>query len=190
MSTTNGNKSEGTCSPFEVGWIGWISRLSKRVGHLVSFLNLVIMAVVVWEVFCRYLLRSPTAWAMEMNQYFLAALSLLAGGYALSDDRHVRVDVLYRRFSPRARAWVDLVTGVLILALCAVLVWHGSEFALDALKKGKRSMSLLEVPLFPSMALVPLGAMLLGLQALAKMAMALMLLKGRIQESGIYPMGH
>lgn len=162
-------------------WIGRIYWLNRWAGQLVSFLNLVVMGAVVWEVFCRYLLRSPTTWAMEMNQYFLAALALLAGGYALLDDRHVRVDVLYRRFSPKTKAWIDIISGMLILGLCAVLIWHGSEFALDALRKGKRSMSLLEVPLFPSMALVPLGAMLLGLQALAKMAVAMMVIGGRME---------
>lgn len=158
---------------------GRISWLNAWLGQWVSFLNLVIMAAVVWEVFCRYLLRSPTTWAMEMNQYFLAALALLAGGYALLDDRHVRVDMVYRRLSPKGRAWVEVLSGILVLALCTVLVWHGSEFALDALRKGKRSMSMLELPLFPSMALVPLGGVLLGLQAWARMFMAAMVIAGR-----------
>ncbi|MGQ9859308.1 MAG: TRAP transporter small permease subunit [Thermodesulfobacteriota bacterium] len=159
-----------------------ISRLNGLVGTLVSFLNLAIMSIVVWEVFCRYLLRSPTTWAMEMNQYLLAALALLAGGYALVEDRHVRVDVVYRRLSAKRQASVDVVSSVLVILFCAVLLWHGSEFALDALRKGKRSMSLLELPLFPSMALVPLGGMLLGLQALAKLSQALMALLGLPEE--------
>lgn len=156
-----------------------VSWLNRQAGQWVCFLNLLIMSAVVWEVFCRYLLRSPTSWAMEINQYLLAAVALLAGGYTLLEERHVRVDILYRRFSPRAKAVVEVLTGVMVLALCAVLLWHGSEFALDALRKGKRSMSLLELPLFPSMALVPLGALLLGLQAGVKMCQGIWLIMGR-----------
>ncbi len=154
--------------------INGISRLNRQVGQWVGLLNLLIMAAVVWEVFCRYLLRSPTSWATEINQYLLAALALLAGGYALLEERHVRVDILYRRFSPGTRAAVDLFTSILVIFFCAVLLWHGSEFALDALRKGKRSMSLLELPLFPSMALVPLGGALLGLQAAAKLCQSIL----------------
>lgn len=156
-----------------------MTALNRWAGGVVSFLNLVIMATVVWEVFCRYILRSPTIWAMEINQYLLAALALLAGGYTLVEDRHVRVDVIYRRLSPRARATVEILSALLALVLCCVLIWYGSEFALDALRKNKRSMSLLEAPLFPSMALVPMGAALLGLQAVAVLVRACALLMGK-----------
>lgn len=156
-----------------------ISWLNAQVGQWVSYLNLLIMGIVVWEVFCRYLLRSPTSWAMEINQYLLAALALLAGGYTLLEERHVRVDMLHRRLPPKARAAVEVFSGLLILLLCAVLLWHGSEFAWDALRKGKRSMSLLEFPLFPSMALVPLGAFLLGLQAAVKSCQGILVILGR-----------
>ncbi len=159
-----------------------ISRLNRELGYWVSFLNLVIMGVVVWEVFCRYLLRSPTSWAMEINQYLLAALALMAGGYALLDERHVRVDMLYRRLHPKGKAAVEVFSGMLILLLCAVLLYHGSEFALDALRKGKRSMSLLELPLFPSMALVPLGGFFLGLQAAVKSYLGILVITGHRSE--------
>lgn len=170
--------------------VRFISRLNRELGQWVSFLNLLIMGAVVWEVFCRYLLRSPTSWAMEINQYLLAALALLAGGYALLDERHVRVDILYKRFSPKTRAAVEVFSEVLILLLCAVLLYHGSEFALDALKKGKRSMSLLELPLFPSMALVPLGGFFLGLQALAKSYLGVLVILGRSTELQESPSAH
>lgn len=170
--------------------VSGISRLNRDLGQWVSFLNLFIMGAVVWEVFCRYLLRAPTSWAMEINQYLLAALALLAGGYALLDERHVRVDILYRRLSSRAQAAVDVFSGLLILLLCAVLLYHGSEFALDALRKGKRSMSLLELPLFPSMALVPLGGFFLGLQAAAKSYMGILLIMGRKTEHEESPSAH
>lgn len=167
-----------------------ISWLNRELGQWVSFLNLLIMGAVVWEVFCRYLLRSPTSWAMEINQYLLAALALLAGGYALLDERHVRVDMLYRRFPPRAKAAVEVFSGLLILLLCAVLMYHGSEFALDALRKGKRSMSLLELPLFPSMALVPLGGFLLALQAAVKSCVGVLVIMGRRSQSEENPSAH
>jgi TRAP-type mannitol/chloroaromatic compound transport system permease small subunit len=168
----------------------WIFALNRRVGEWVSYLNMVITLIVVWEVLCRYVLRSPTTWAMEANQYLLAALALLAGGYALLDDRHVRVDILHRRFPPRAQAGVEILTVAVLLVLCTILVWHGTEFALDALRKGKRSMTLLEFPLFPSMALVPLGGILLGLQGLAKLMENVLFLNGRAAQIGPRPAGH
>lgn len=139
-------------------------------------------ATVCYEVLCRYFLNSPTDWANELNQYLLCGLSMLGGGYCLLQDQHVRVDVLYMHFSRRRRAWVELGTWWLVLLFCLVMLIWGGELTWEALVKNKRSMSLLEWPLYPSLAMVPLGAFLVLIQAVARLLGNLLILKAGVER--------
>ena len=148
-----------------------IDAINLWIARVLSFVVIVMMLTIVYEVVCRYLFNSPTDWSGEMNQYFFCAISMLGGGYALLVDQHVRVDILYRRFSPKRRAIVELATWWLILIFCFVLMWKGGEMTIEALLKDKRSMTILEFPLFPSLATVPIGAFLIFIQAGARIVL-------------------
>jgi TRAP-type C4-dicarboxylate transport system permease small subunit len=142
------------------------------------------MLLVSYEVICRYFLNSPSDWSGEINQYLLCVLSMLGGGYALLIDQHVRVDVIYRFFSPRRRSIAELATWWLVILFSLTLLWFGGENAIDALIKNKKSMSLMEMPLFPSLVMVPIGALLILLQALARMVRCILTLKTGLDEAG------
>jgi TRAP-type mannitol/chloroaromatic compound transport system permease small subunit len=145
-----------------------IDAINLWVARLLSFIVIMMMLTIAYEVVCRYLFNAPTDWAGEMTQYFLCAISMLGGGYALLVDQHVRVDILYRNFSTKRRAIVELATWWLIVIFCLVLMWKGGEMAIEALLKDKRSMTIMEYPLFPSLATVPVGAFLIFIQAGAR----------------------
>ena len=91
---------------------------------------------------------------------------MLGGGYCLAGREHVRVDVFYRKYGPKARCAIEILTFLIVMTFVIAIVWKGGELCYDALLQDKRSMTILELPLFPSMVLVPIGAFLLGLQSL------------------------
>src|SRR5918996_1365842 len=62
-----------------------------------------------YEVFVRYVLRSPTAWAFDLSYMMYGSLFMMAGAYTLSRNGHVRGDFLYRLWKPRTQATVELV---------------------------------------------------------------------------------
>lgn len=93
-----------------------VDRAIRGVGHLVSYIWLVLLAVIVTNVTIRYVFGQGRI-EFEELQWHLYAIGFLFGlSYCLESDNHVRVDVLYGRLSLRAQAWVELV-GLLVFLL-------------------------------------------------------------------------
>lgn len=116
------------------------------------------------DVLARAIFTKSVIWAFDLSCYLSAGAAFLAGGYALLMDRHVKVDVLYEKFSPRTRAIVDVCTSFLFFLFCYVLVHMGLETTLESLESGATAGNVLNPPLFLPQMLVPLGGLLLGLQ--------------------------
>lgn len=148
--------------------IDFIERVNTWVATTVSFLILVLVGVVMFEVVSRSIFHAPTQWVDEISRYLLVGVVMLGGGYCLADDAHVRVDIFYRNFGPRARSILEIITFLIVLTFTTVIIWKGGILSWEALMEGKRSNTILGLPLFPSMVLVPIGAGLLALQSFAR----------------------
>ena len=114
-------------------YIYFFEGLSIWVGRAFGWCILILTLSVAYEVFVRYVLNAPTVWAFDMMVQMYGALFLMAGPYALAQDAHVRGDVIYRLFSPRLQAKIDLTLYILfffpgILALA----YFGYEIASDS----------------------------------------------------------
>ena len=155
----------------------FVDRLNYWIGRVVSFLVIVMVATIMFEVIARYFFASPTMWVTELNIYILCAYILLAGGSTLAKSEHVRVDIFWSNLSKRRKALADVVTSVLLFSFCAALVWKGWEMAWRSLINGSTSAEAMCWPLFPSQVMVPLGGLLLGLQGLAKLWRDIMTLR-------------
>jgi TRAP-type mannitol/chloroaromatic compound transport system permease small subunit len=109
-----------------------IERLNDAVGRVVSWLVLAMVLLGAYNAVVRYLGRfvgvklSSNAY-IELQWYMFSLVFLLGAAYTLRRDGHVRVDVLYGRLSRRARAWIDLVGGIVLLlpfsVMTLVLCW-------------------------------------------------------------------
>lgn len=143
------------------------SALNLALGKLVAPISLVITALVLMEVLARYFFNAPTTWSNEVDQYLLCALVMLGGGYTLRNMAHTRVDIIYIRFTDRNIAWIEVLTAVLVMIFTLPMIYYGGKLAIEAMISGQTSVSAARLPLWPSMATVPLGAIFLLLQALA-----------------------
>ena len=147
----------------------FVDRLNYWIGRVVSYLVIVMIVTIMYEVIARYFFNSPTMWVTELNIYILCGYILLAGGATLAENGHVRVDLFWSTLSGRRKALADIVTSVLLFSFCAALVWKGWEMSYRSLIYGSTSSEAMEWPLFPSQVMVPLGGLLLGLQGLVKL---------------------
>ena len=161
-------------------FLDFIDNMNIWIGKVFSFLILFMIFTIMYEVVGRYFFNAPTRWSNEISQYLLAGVAMLGAGFCLVYDGHVRVDILYRGFGPRARAIVDLLTFFLVLIFVTAIIWKGGDLCCDALIHNKKSMTILELPLFPSMAMVPIGGFLVGLQGMARALNALFVLTGHV----------
>lgn len=145
-----------------------IDGMSEWSGKVFSFLVVVATLVVVYEVVMRYAFRAPTIWGLELTIFLCGATYVMAGAYAHLYDAHVKVDVLYLRWTPRIRAIVDLVTAPFFFVAIGVLLWVGAEWTVQAIVGKATSGSIWSPTIWPMRLLIALGSFLLLLQGLAK----------------------
>jgi TRAP-type mannitol/chloroaromatic compound transport system permease small subunit len=145
-----------------------IDRINEQTGKVVSYLILFLVGVILYEILVRYLFNSPTIWAHETSQMIYGAYVILLGGYVLQRGGHVNVDILYHRFKPRTRAIIDLFTWLLFFYFCGLLLWKGGEMAWDSFKVLETEPTAFAPPVYPIKMMIPLGALIILLQGLAK----------------------
>ncbi len=106
-----------------------IDHLTERVGQATTWLSSLLVLVVCYDVFTRYLLNKSTVAVQELEWHIFAILFLLAMPYGFKYDRHVRVDVLYTRFSPRTRQMINFWGTILFLIpFSMVVIWASAQF--------------------------------------------------------------
>lgn len=144
-----------------------ISKINFFVGRGISYVLIGMLFSVIYDVIMRYVLNSPSIWSNEISQYLLVVISMLGGAYCLAGDGHVRVDIIYHTLPERYRKYVEILNTVLILIVAIAMTVKGSILCYEAFIEDKRSNTILAFPLLPSMLMVPLGAILLGIQAIS-----------------------
>lgn len=147
-----------------------IEGLSIWVGRAFGWCILILTLSIVYEVFVRYALNAPTLWAFDMSIQMYGALFLMAGPYALAQDTHVRADVVYRLFSVRTQARIDLVLYfVFFFPGMLALVWFGWEIAMDSWRYKEVSWnSPARIQIYYFKTLIPLAGGLFILQGIAE----------------------
>ncbi len=147
-----------------------VDKLNLWVGHSFAWTILILTFGTVYEVFVRYVLRSPTTWAFDLSYMMYGALFLMAGAYTLSRNGHVRGDVVYRLWPPRVQAAVDLVLYLLFMLPGSIaLLYSGWTFAARSWRQWEVSIySPAGMPIYPMKTLIPIAGALLVLQGLAE----------------------
>lgn len=136
-------------------------------GNIVSVIYPVVVAFVVYEIIMRFVFNAPSIWSNEATVYLSALGYLLGGAYSLYYKAHVRVDILYLKFSPRVRAMLDVITFFFTLIYMGSLIWFGSTYAWESIKILEKTGSPWNPPIYPLKIAIPSGAFLLLLQSIA-----------------------
>jgi TRAP-type mannitol/chloroaromatic compound transport system permease small subunit len=145
-----------------------IERLVDVVGEWISWLALVIVALMATNVLLRYLFRTGSVWSQELEWHLLVPLVLFGMSYALRHGDHVRVDILYAKFSGRAKLYVDLLSAVLCLALSVIVIWLSLHYVEQSYVISEQSQDPGGLPYrFLLKALIPVGFALLLVQSVA-----------------------
>jgi TRAP-type mannitol/chloroaromatic compound transport system permease small subunit len=149
------------------------------IGHIGGWAILLLTIAISYEVFARYFLRRPTEWAFDVSYMLFGILFMLAGPYALSKNAHVRGDFLYREWSPRRQAGLDLVLyvvfffpGVLALAYAG---WGFAQFSWMISEHSSNSPN--GPPLYHFKTLIPVVGALLALQGAVEVARCVLCLR-------------
>lgn len=147
-----------------------IEKLSMWVGHAFSWCILVLTFAVTYEVFVRYALRDPTAWAFDVSYIMYGALFMMAGAYTLARDGHVRGDVIYRLWPPRVQAAVEFVLYlVFFFPGILALIYAGYDYASESVRWREVSInSPAGVPVYPLKIILVVASFFMLLQGIAE----------------------
>ena len=146
-----------------------IDGLNSGVGHFIAYWSVIAVFAYYYEVIARYVFNSPTNWAHESMFLMFGMQYLLAGGYALRVDAHVRVDVLYGMLPRRTQAIVDLISSLAFFIFSGVLVWTGFVFAQRSIRNMEVSFTEWGIQYWPVKSMIAAGAFLLILQGISKL---------------------
>jgi TRAP-type mannitol/chloroaromatic compound transport system permease small subunit len=156
-----------------------IDTANEYVGRAVLWLVGAATLISALNALARYGLgRSSNAW-LEIQWYLFGAIFLLAAGYTLKHNGHVRIDVIYGRLEARTQAWIDLLGALLcLLPLCGLMVWLAWPGFVDSFVSGETSPDAGGLIRWPVRLLIPLGFALLALQGVAEIIKRIAFLRG------------
>lgn len=155
-----------------------IDRTIAAIGRAAAWCCLYVVAAEFAVVVLRYAFGLGSIRLQESVLYAHAALFMLAAAWTLQVDGHVRVDIFYAGASPRRRALIDLIGAIVFLFPVAIAI------ALLSLPYVERSWAILEhsreasgLPfVYLLKSLIPLFALLIGLQGIAQAIRAALVL--------------
>jgi TRAP-type mannitol/chloroaromatic compound transport system permease small subunit len=148
----------------------FIDKLSTFVGQMFSWLIVALTLLISWEVFSRYALDNPHAWAFDAMIMLYGTLFMMAGAYTLSKNGHVRGDVLYGFFQPRTQATLDLLLYIVFFMPGVIaLTYAGYFYAAESWAINEHSNITAEgPPVYPFKTVIPLAGIILLLQGIVE----------------------
>ena len=156
-----------------------VDKVSTWVGQAFSWLIVTLTLLISWEVFSRYALDHPHAWAFDVMIMMYGTMFMMAGAYTLAKNGHVRGDVLYGFFPPRLQAGLDLTLYILfflpgVIAFC----WAGYIYAGEswAIREGS-NITADGPPYYPFKTIIPIAGAFLLVQGIVEIVRCVICLK-------------
>ena len=150
-----------------VAYVRRVEAVSRFFGRVAMYLVFAMIGVLLWSTFMRTGFNRPPLWSVEMSQFLLVAYFILGGAWTLQLDSHVRMDLLYARWTPRKRAFADTITSVCLITYLVVMLWGGVSSSHYALEYGQRAATSWRPPMAPIKIIMTFGILLMILQAIA-----------------------
>jgi len=157
----------------------FIDKISTFVGHFFSWLIVGLTLFISWEVFSRYALDTPHSWAFDAMIMMYGTLFMMAGAYTLSQNGHVRGDVLYGFFRPRTQAAIDLTLYIVFfIPGVFALTYAGYYYAAESWAINEHSNVTAEgPPVYPFKTIIPLAGGILLVQGIVEIVRCIICIK-------------
>ena len=144
-----------------------VDKLNTVVGIFSMYLVFMMIGILLYEPIARNLFGISSIWAVEMAQFTMAAYYLLGGGFSMILKGHVRMDLLYGRWSERKKAKVDAITSVFLIFYLVFLLIGAYSSIEYAVMYGQKNRSAWAPYMAPIKIIMGTGVLLMLLQAIA-----------------------
>ena len=161
----------------------WIDKLNEFVGRWLAWLVLIAVLISAGNAVMRKLFNASSNAFLEVQWYLFAAVFLLAAGYTLMRQEHVKIDVISGRFSKRTQIVIDIIGLCFFLTPFVIVVLNlVTPLVIGAWQSGEMSSNAGGLIRWPVYALLPAGLVLLGIQAVSELIKRVAFLQGLIPD--------
>ena len=162
-----------------VAFVRYVEAINRVVGRFAMYGVFAMGGVLLYESISRTAFNRPHIWVVEVAQFLMAAYYLLGGGYSMILKSHVRMDLLYGRWSKKRQALSDVLTGPFLIFYLIFLLVGGISSIQYAIQYKQVNYTPWAPPLAPIKIIMTLGILLRLLQALATFFKDLAKLRGK-----------
>jgi len=160
-----------------------IDRCSEFIGRWVAWLVLAAVLISAANAIVRKAFNTSSNAYLEIQWYLFAAVFLLAAGYTMLRQGHVKIDVVSGRFSKRTQIWIEVIGLVcFVLPLVFTVIQLSWPLVVKAYVMNEYSSNAGGLIRWPVFALLPLGFLLIGVQAVSELIKRIAFLKGLIPD--------
>lgn len=160
-----------------------IDAINTRVGKAVIWLTLLMTLVSAGNAVVRKIFNSSSNAWLELQWYLFGAIFLLASGYTLLQNGHVRVDILSSRLSKRTQIWIEIFGVVFFLMpACLLILWLSWPMFVDSYLSNEQSSNTGGLVRWPVKLLIPAGFLLLVLAGVSHLIKCAAFLMGRAPD--------
>ena len=151
-------------------YISIVDRLNEKTGQFVAWLTTVLVLVVFYDVILRYVFAKGNIAMQELEWHIFSMIFLLGAAYTLKINGHVRVDIIYVKFSEKTKAWINFFGAFLFLIPFSLIVIYATkDFIFNSWAVREVSPDPGGLPArYILKAMIPLGFFLLILQGIAE----------------------
>lgn len=162
-----------------------IDAFNERVGRSIYWLILAAVLVSAINASIRKAFDMSSNAFLEMQWYMFSAVFLLGSGYTLLRQEHIRIDVIYGKFSRRTQVWIDIFgTLFFLLPMCLMFLYLSWPFFLHSIESGEVSANAGGLILWPVKAMMPLGFLLLTIQGCSELIKRIAFQMGLTSDPG------
>ncbi len=160
-----------------------IDGISEWIGRWVAWLVLFAVLISAGNAVMRKAFNMSSNGFLEIQWYLFAAVFLLAAGYTLMRQEHVKIDVVSGRFSKRTQIWIDIIgICVFLLPFTFITIKLAMPLVINAYVTQEVSSNAGGLIRWPVFALLPAGMLLLGMQAVSELIKRIAFLQGLIPD--------
>ena len=160
--------------------------LNRQIGKYAIWLILASTVISGVNALVRKIFNTSSNAFLEVQWYLFAAAFLLAAGYTLLNNEHVKIDVIYSKFSRTKQIWIDIIGFAFFLTpVCLAVLWYSMPFFLKGYHSGEMSNNAGGLIRWPVYALMPIGFTLLMLQGWSELIKRFAYLQGLIEDPAI-----
>ena len=150
-----------------VKYVKWVDYISTRFGRLAMYTIFLMIGTLLLGAVTRNILNIPLSWTVEMAQFTMTAYYILGGAYSMQLNSHVRMDLLYDRYSDKTKAKIDVWTNLFLVFYLVCLLVGSISSTIYAIEYDQRKFSQWNPSMVPIKLIMVFGIILMLLQTIS-----------------------